>query len=453
MSVPVPVINFALIVAAAFFAYFPPSHFIRHLPPKMSDWLTPGLANIWLPYTQMQTAPAPLAVVASDGVRLRLADGRELIDGISSWWTACHGYNHPHIRKAVERQLQSLPHVMFAGLVHEPALTLAQRLAKLLPGDLERVFFTESGSVAVEVALKMALQYWRNHSQPNKSRIIYFRHGYHGDTFATMALCDPEEGMHTLFAGAMPEQIMAELPRNEVLRNAFDDLLNRHHEHVAAVIIEPLVQGAGGMQMHDAATLAFVAEACTRHGVLLIADEIMTGFGRSGRMFACEEANITPDIICLSKALTGGTLPLAATVARRHVFEAFLSDDPAAALMHGPTYMANPLACAAAHASLDLFDREPRLAQVAAIEAQLRTELEPCRKFAGVSDVRIKGAIGAVELSGHIDLGALRQRLVELNVWIRPFGKVVYLMPPFVISSADLSVLTGAVCTLLEERA
>ncbi|MFH1872117.1 MAG: adenosylmethionine--8-amino-7-oxononanoate transaminase [Pseudomonadota bacterium] len=419
----------------------------------MSDWLTPGLAHLWLPYTQMQTAAPPLPVVASAGVRLRLADGRELIDGISSWWTACHGYSHPHIRAAVEAQLATLPHVMFAGLVHEPAARLAQRLAALLPGDLERVFFTESGSVAVEVALKMAIQYWRNKGQAQKRRIVYFRHAYHGDTFATMALCDPEEGMHTLFAGTMPEQIMAELPRDEKLRRAFDLLLETHAERVAAVIVEPLVQGAGGMQMHDAATLACVAEACARHGVLLIADEIMTGFGRTGRMFACEEAGVVPDIVCLSKALTGGTLPLAATVARRHVFEAFLADDPAAALMHGPTYMANPLACAAANASLDLFASEPRLAQVAAIEGALREQLAPCRTIPGVAAVRVKGAIGAVELSGAVDLGALRRRCIELGVWLRPFSNLLYLMPPFVIESDDLATLTAAVRQVLDERA
>ena len=401
----------------------------------------------------MQTAAPPLPVVASAGVRLRLADGRELIDGISSWWTACHGYNHPHIRAAVEAQLATLPHVMFAGLVHEPAARLAQRLAALLPGDLERVFFTESGSVAVEVALKMAIQYWRNKGQAAKQRIVYFRHAYHGDTFATMALCDPEEGMHALFADSMPEQIMAELPRDENLRRAFDLLLETHGERVAAVIIEPLVQGAGGMQMHDAATLACIAEACARNDVLLIADEIMTGFGRSGRMFACEEAGVMPDIVCLSKALSGGTLPLAATVARRHVFAAFLADDPAAALMHGPTYMANPLACAAAHASLDLFASEPRLAQVAAIEAQLAAELAPCRDIPGVAAVRVKGAIGAVELSGPVDLGALRRRCIELGVWLRPFGKLLYLMPPFVIEARDLATLTAAVHTVLTERA
>jgi adenosylmethionine-8-amino-7-oxononanoate aminotransferase len=401
----------------------------------------------------MATAPTPLPVVATNGVRIRLADGRELIDGISSWWTACHGYNHPHIRAAVEKQLAALPHVMFAGLVHEPAARLAQRLAALLPGDLERVFFTESGSVAVEVALKMAIQYWRNKGQAAKQRIVYFRHGYHGDTFATMALCDPEEGMHALFAGSMPDQIMAELPGDAAMRRAFDLLLETHAERLAAVIVEPLVQGAGGMQMHDAATLAFIAEACARHEVLLIADEIMIGFGRSGRMFACEEANVVPDIICLSKALTGGTLPLAATVARRHVFEAFLADDPAAALMHGPTYMANPLACAAANASLDLFESEPRLAQVAAIAAQLAVELAPCAKLTGVAEVRVKGAIGAVELTGRIDLDALRRRFAELGVWVRPFGKVVYLMPPFVIAAEELTTLTAAVRQVLTERA
>ncbi|MBL8479293.1 MAG: aminotransferase class III-fold pyridoxal phosphate-dependent enzyme, partial [Sterolibacteriaceae bacterium] len=243
----------------------------------MSDWLTPGLAHLWLPYTQMKTAPAPLPVVASDGVRLRLADGRELVDGISSWWTACHGYGHPHIRAAVAGQLATLPHVMFAGLAHEPAARLATRLAALLPGDLERVFFTESGSVAVEVALKMALQYWRNKGRADRQRIVYFRHGYHGDTFATMALCDPEEGMHTLFAGSMPDQIMAELPTDDTMRRALDLLLDTHAERIAAVVVEPLVQGAGGMRMHDAATLAFIAEACRGHGVLLIADEIRTG--------------------------------------------------------------------------------------------------------------------------------------------------------------------------------
>jgi adenosylmethionine-8-amino-7-oxononanoate aminotransferase len=315
------------------------------------------------------------------------------------------------------------------------------------------VFFTESGSVAVEVALKMARQYWINGGQPQRRRILHFRHSYHGDTFATMALCDPEDGMHALFAGSLNAELMAELPQDEASRAAFTTLLERHGDELAAVIIEPLVQGAGGMKMHDAATLAFIATTCARHGVLLIADEIMTGFGRTGRMFACEEADIVPDIVCLSKALTGGTLALAATVARRHVFEAFLSDDPAAALMHGPTYMANPLACAAANASLDLFESEPRLAQVAAIESQLKDELAPCRQFANVSDVRVKGAIGVVEIQGEIDLTAYRTRFAELGVWVRPFGNVVYLMPPFIISPQDLRTLTSAVVQVVGEYA
>ena len=408
--------------------------------------------NLWLPYTQMATAPAPLTAVATDGVRIRLADGRELIDGIASWWTACHGYNHPHIRAAIERQLAVMPHVMFAGLVHEPAQRLAARLAILLPGDLEHVFFTESGSVAVEVALKMARQYWINRGQPRRQRIVYFRHAYHGDTFATMALCDPEDGMHSLFADAMPREWLAELPGDEVRRQAFAQLLAEHADDIAAVIVEPLVQGAGGMKMHDAQTLKNIAELCARHDVLLIADEIMTGFGRSGQLFACAEAGIVPDILCLSKALTGGTLTLAATVARAHVFEAFLGNDPQRALMHGPTYMANPLACAAANASLDLFESEPRLAQVASIERQLRTELTPCRNFAGVVDVRVKGAIGVVELVGPIDLDNLRRQFVERGVWLRPFGNVIYLMPPFIITPAELTQLTGAIVAVLGER-
>lgn len=422
------------------------------MPLKYSQSTTPTDA-LWLPYTQMATAPLPLVAVATEGVRIHLADGRELIDGTSSWWTACHGYNHPHIQQAVKRQLETMPHVMFGGLIHEPARQLASRLAALLPGDLHHVFFTDSGSVAVEVALKMARQYWINGGQPKRQRIIHFRHSYHGDTFATMAICDPEEGMHKRFAAAMPQEIMAELPTTETSHAAFEECLALHAHEVAAVIIEPLVQGAGGMKMHDAPTLARVAASCARHNVLLIADEIMTGFGRTGRLFACEEAGITPDILCLSKALTGGTLALAATVARRHVFDAFLSDDPAAALMHGPTFMANPLACAAAQASLDLFAQEPRLAQVAAIELQLKDELAPCSQFANVNDVRVKGAIGAVEIRGEIDLTAYRTRFAELGVWVRPFGNVIYLMPPFIISPQDLRTLTSAVVQVVGEYA
>ncbi len=328
------------------------------------------LKNVWLPYTQMQTARQPLQAVSTRGSLIRLNDGRELIDGIASWWTACHGYNHPHIQAALHRQIDRMPHVMFGGLVHEPALKLAERLAALTPGDLNHVFFVDSGSVAVEVAMKMAVQYWLNRGEAGRSRMVSFRNGYHGDTMACMSVCDPDESMHALFKDYLPRQILAELPVDEASEAAFDALLAREKAHVAAVLIEPLVQGAGGMKFHSADTLRRVAEACKRHGVLLIADEIFVGFGRTGTLFACEQAGITPDILCLGKGLTGGALTLAATLARPHVFEAFLSESHDKALMHGPTFMANPLACAAANASLDLFATEPRLEQVAQIETQ-----------------------------------------------------------------------------------
>ena len=405
------------------------------------NWL--NLDHVWLPYAQMADAPLPLPVVGAQGVRLKLADGRELIDGISSWWTACHGYQHPHIVAAVQRQAAQLSHVMFAGLAHEPAYTLAARLAARLPGDLDHVFFSESGSVAVEIALKMALQYWRNHGQPQRRGVLAFRHGYHGDTFMAMAVTDPALGMHDAFCGIVPPALLAELPRDAATSAAFDALLEREAPRLAAVIVEPLVQGAGGLRMHDAATLARVRKACDKHGLLLIADEIMTGFGRTGSLFACTQADVVPDIVCLSKALTAGTLPLAATVARQHVFAAFLGSEFERALMHGPTYMANALACAAANASLDLFAREPRLAQVAAVAAQLERELAPCRALPGVVDVRVKGAIGVVELAAPA--AGLRPAFVERGVWLRPFGNVVYVMPPFVIDAADLSTLTSAI--------
>lgn len=409
------------------------------------DWFAQGLRHVWLPYTQMETAPPPLAVVGTDGVRIQLADGRELIDGIASWWTACHGYNHPHIRHAVERQLEAMPHVMFGGLANEPALILARRLAALLPNGLNRVFFSDSGSVAVEVALKMALQHWINRGEPHRRRLISFRDAYHGDTFGAMSVCDPEEGMHALFKGVLAEQHVVPLPRDETGFAAFEAFLDAHANDCAGVIMEPLVQAAGGMRFHDPAGVQRVRAACDQYGLLLILDEIMTGFGRTGTLFALEQAGVTPDIIALSKALTGGTMALAATIATDDVFEAFLSDDPEAALMHGPTFMANPLACAAANASLDLFEREPRSAQVAAISMQLREELAPCRELPGVIDVRVMGAIGVVQLAPPLDLDALRVRFVDEGVWIRPFRDIIYLTPAFTIEPNDLTTLTRAV--------
>jgi adenosylmethionine-8-amino-7-oxononanoate aminotransferase len=416
------------------------------------SWYAAGLDHIWLPYAQMKTAAPPLAVTATHGSRIKLADGRELIDGIASWWTACHGYNHPHIRSAVERQLAAMPHVMFGGLVHEPALTLARRLVELLaPGDLDRVFFSDSGSVAVEVALKMAVQYWRNQGRRRRTRFLAFSGAYHGDTTGAMAVSDPQGSMHAAFRGLLPEQITVDLPVDEQSTAAFETALERHAYELAAIIVEPLVQGAGGMRFHDAKVLRTLRTAADRHELLLIFDEIFTGFGRTGAMFAFQAAGVVPDIVTLSKALTGGTLPLAATIAGKKVFEAFWSDDPSHALMHGPTFMANPLACAAANASLDLFEREPRLDQVAKISGALAAGLESCRKLPSVMDVRVKGAIGVVELERIEDLNALRQRFVAEGVFIRPFGTVVYLTPAFTIAEAELAKLTDTVRRVLTD--
>jgi adenosylmethionine-8-amino-7-oxononanoate aminotransferase len=405
------------------------------------EWL--NLDHVWLPYTQMKGAELPLPVVSALGVRLRLADGRELIDGVASWWTACHGYGHPHILGKVSEQLQKMPHVMFGGLAHEAAYTLAARLAKILPGDLKHVFFSDSGSVAVEVALKMAVQYWLNRGE-RRTKFLSFRGGYHGDTFATMATCDPEEGMHRMFRGVLAEQFVREVPDTAEKARDLDKWLAERRGEIAAVIIEPLIQGAGGMRFFDAEVLLALRGLCDRHGVLLIFDEIFTGFGRTGTMFACQAAKVTPDIICLGKALTGGTAPLAATVACERVYEGFLSDDADAALMHGPTFMGNALACAAANASLDLFESEPRLRQVGAIESQMRHELEACRGLRGVVDVRVRGAVGVVQMGG-VNVVALRGTLVERGVWLKPFGDVIYLTPAFVIGEQDLTLLTSAV--------
>ena len=417
---------------------------------RAPPWLGDGWPHMWLPYAQMKTTPLPLPVVGAQGARLRLADGRELIDGVSSWWTVAHGYNHPHIRDVVRQQLETLPHVMLGGLAHEQAFTLARRLAALLPGDLNRVFFSDSGSVAVEVALKMAIQFWINQGERGRTKIVGFKSGYHGDTFATMAICDPDEGMHALFKGVLNEQIVVDLPSDDARAATLDEMLARERHRIAAIIVEPLVQGAGGMKFHSAQTLRRIADTARRHGVLLILDEIFTGFARTGTMFAMEQAGVIPDIVCLGKALTGGTLPLAATVASDRIFAGFLSDDPAAALMHGPTFMGNALACAAANASLDLFEREPRLAQSARIEEALQNGLKPARELQGVRDVRVKGAIGVIELD-RVDPKALRRRFVERGVWIRPFGNIVYTTPPLIVSDDDLATLTSAMVDVVRE--
>ena len=412
----------------------------------MTEVQTP---HLWLPYTQMQTTAAPLRAARTAGTRIILDDGRELIDAVSSWWTACHGYNHPHIIMAMEKQLQDMPHVMFGGLVHEPAERLASRLSAMLPGQLNRVFFADSGSVAVEVAMKMAVQYWINHGNVGRTRFLSFRDGYHGDTLAAMSVTDPDEGMHALFKGYLPEQIIAPIPRDESSKAELHRLLSNHGHEIAGIIVEPLVQCAGGMKMYAPEVLKFIADAATEADVLLICDEVAVNFGRTGTLFAHSQSPIIPDIICLGKALTGGAINLAATVAKTDVFNAFLSENIDNALMHGPTYMGNPLACAAANASLDLFETEPRLRQVAAIEAQLMRELKPVEGLPGVVDVRVKGAIGAVEVEELHNLEWLKFQFVEAGIWLRPFGNVIYTMPPFTVTSSELSEVTAAITQIL----
>lgn len=416
---------------------------------SMPDWMAAGHPHIWLPYTQMKTSAAPLPVASSQGCTLTLADGRRLIDGVASWWTACHGYNHPYIAQAVRTQLDVLPHVMFGGLVHEPALRLAQRLAALLGPGLDRVFYSDSGSVAVEVAMKIAVQYWLNQGVRGRTHFVSFLGGYHGDTFGTMAVCDPEDGMHSRFRGLLIGHPVLELPRDEASFEALDRYLAAHADELAGILVEPLAQGAGGMLFHSPEVLRRLRTLADRYDLLIIFDEIFTGFGRTGTMFAFEQAGVRPDIITLSKALTGGTLPLAATVASERVFERFWSDDPDCALMHGPTFMGNALGCAAANASLDLFEREPRMAQVAALSAAMREGLAPARNFPWVREVRVLGAIGVIELTTIVDREGLKQRLVDAGVWVRPFRNIVYLVPALTMDAETLAELMRAVVAVV----
>ena len=415
------------------------------------DWQQSGYRHVWMPYTQMQTAPWPIPVVATEGVYLALADGRKLIDGMASWWTACHGYNHPHIRKAVEAQLRVMPHVMFGGVNHEPALRLAERLAKLTPCDLNRVFFADSGSVSVEVALKIAVQYWLNRGVSGRTKFVSFQHAYHGDTTGAMSVCDPDNSMHRHFKGFLLEQYSHPVPQTDDEHSAFEAFLATKKNEIAGVIIEPLIQGAGGMKFHPPESVARIHSACRRQNVLLIADEIATGFGRTGTMFACEQADIVPDILCVGKALTGGTLSLAATIATDEIFDAFLSDDPAHALMHGPTFMANPLACAAANASIDLFETEPRLERSLAIERELAELLAPCRNLHGVVDVRSKGAVGVIQVNRLHHVERLRSRLVNEGIWLRPFSDMIYMTPALSITPEELQTLCEATVRTVRE--
>jgi adenosylmethionine-8-amino-7-oxononanoate aminotransferase len=411
-------------------------------------WFDAGLEHIWLPYAQMQTAPTPLPVIGAQGSKIKLADGRMLVDGTSSWWSVAHGYQHPHIVKAMQEQAGALSHVMFAGLAHEQPYTLAKRLCQFTRMNMQRVFFAESGSVAVEVALKMALQYWRNKGETKRTKFIYFANGYHGDTMGAMGVSSDSD-FKNAFSSLSLKNYQLDIPQDEYSFAEFADTIAAIRSQVAAIIIEPLVQGAGGLKFHSADILSEIRRVAREQDILFIADEIATGFGRTGSLFACHEAAIEPDILCVGKALTGGHAPLAATLTNQRVFDAFLSDDPSKALMHGPTFMAHAIGCAAANASLDLFENEPRLLQAELMEQALWDGLKHLHGREGVRDVRVKGAIGVIEFEGTPDIQRMRAEVVNHGAWLRPFGNVLYLMPPLNIDDPDLAVLLKAADALL----
>jgi adenosylmethionine-8-amino-7-oxononanoate aminotransferase len=401
--------------------------------------------KVWLPYTQMQTAQEPLHVSHVDKSKIFLKNGDCLVDGIASWWTACHGYRHPLIEEYVIRQLKKMPHIMLGGIIHDPAIELANELTQLLPEELAHVFFSESGSVSVEVALKIAIQYQMLRGAQGKSKFISFRNAYHGDTFAAMSVCDPLEGMHSKFSSSLVPQYTFEVPQSDKDFFNFENEVKKVKDNVAGMIIEPLVQAAGGMIFHSSSQLRRMTDICKANDILIIFDEIATGFGRTGSMFAFEKANIIPDLITLSKALTGGTLPLAATVVTKKVFNTFLSERDEDALMHGPTYSGNPTACSAALASIKIFEQEPRIQQAKTLEHRMLERLSLCNSFSLVKNIRTLGAIGVIELVREVDITKLRQEFIRRGVWIRPIGKIIYLMPALNIIEEDLNRLCNAV--------
>ena len=423
-----------------------------------SNWLEFEKNHVWHPYAPLEGALPPYPVKNAQGVHLTLEDGRQLIDGMSSWWSVIHGYNHPVINAAAKAQLDEMSHVMFGGLTHRPAAELAARLVRMTPEPLTRVFFCDSGSVSVEVAIKMAIQYWHSKGQPGKQLMLTIRRGYHGDTCGAMAVCDPETGMHHLFTEALPKHLFAEAPtvtkdadwRDEDIAD-FRNLIKQNHNEIAAVILEPLVQGAGGMRFYAPEYLRQVRALCDSYDVLLIADEIATGFGRTGTLFACEQAEIFPDIMCLGKAITGGYMSLAATLTTSEISRSISNNAPKA-FMHGPTFMANPLACATANASIDLLLDSPWQERIARMSETFSEHLQPCQDWDGVTDVRIKGGIGVLELEQPVDMPSITRRFVDKDVWIRPFGKLVYVMPPYIINDEELNSLLTAMTEAVAEE-
>ncbi len=413
--------------------------------------------HIWHPYTSTLTPLTCYPVASANGVHIKLEDGAELVDGMSSWWSTIHGYNHPHLNQAAHQQIDQVSHVMFGGITHQPAISLCKKLLSLAPNNLEHVFLADSGSVAVEVSLKMALQYWHAKGE-RRPKFLTLRHGYHGDTFAAMSVTDPDNSMHSLYKGFLPEHIFAQSPtcgywdewKPEDLAD-FEDKIDSHHQELAAVILEPIVQGAGGMRIYHPEFLKGVRRLCDKYDLLLIADEIATGFGRTGKLFACEHADIQPDILCVGKALTGGYMTLSATLASKHVADTVCGGD-AGCFMHGPTFMGNPLACAVATASLELIEQGDWQQQTQQIEMLFSELLPKLEEYDLVKNTRWLGAIGVVETHRPVNMETIQALFVEHGVWIRPFGKLIYMMPPFISKPVDIEKLINAIDAALQRK-